>query len=122
MSAHKNYHSKNLQRICPCMISRHSLMATILSFHFVCGAQEQTVIPLKSEPHHHLALHNDHVNVYSVYVPPHDSVLLHKHEVDAISIVMIDSEITVRAPGKPDSKQKVVSGQLRLQSAGYVHS
>ncbi len=104
------------------MISRHSLMATILSFPFVCGAQEQTVIPLKSEPHHHLALHNDYVNVYSVYVPPHDSVLLHKHEVDAISIVMSDSEITVRAPGKPASQQKVVNGQLRLQSAGYVHS
>lgn len=104
------------------MISRHSLMATILFFPFVWGAQEQAFIPLKSEPHHHLALHNDYVNVYSVYVPPHDSVLLHKHEVDAISIVMSDSELTVRAPGKPDSQQKVVNGQLRLQSAGYVHS
>jgi hypothetical protein len=104
------------------MISRHSLMAIISFLPFVCGAQEQTVIPLKSEPHHHLALHNDYVNVYSVYVPPHDSVLLHKHEADAISIVMGDSEITVRAPGKPDSQQKVVNGQLRLQSAGYVHS
>jgi len=47
---------------------------------------------------------------------------LHKHQVDAISIVMSDSEITVRAPGKPDSQQKVVNGQLRFQSAGYVHS
>jgi len=35
---------------------------------------------------------------------------------------MSDSEITVRAPGKPDSQQKVANGQLRLQSAGYVHS
>src|SRR6266403_984467 len=122
MSAHKNYHSKNLQRTGPCMNSRHSLMATILFFPFVCGAQEQTVIPLKSEPHHHLALHNDYVSVYSVYVPPHDSVLLHKHNLDAISIALGDSEITVRAPGKPDSQQKVVNGQLRLQSAGYVHS
>jgi hypothetical protein len=104
------------------MISRHALMATISFFLFACGAQEQTVIPLKSEPHHHLALHNDRVNVYSVYVSPHDSVLLHKHEFDAISIVMSDSEITVRAPGKPDSQQKVMNGQLRLQSAGYVHS
>jgi hypothetical protein len=97
-------------------------MATISWFSFVCGTQEQAVIPLKSEPHHHLALHNDYVNVYSVYVATRDSVLLHKHEVDAISIVISDSEITVRAPGKPDSEQKVVNGQLRLQSAGYVHS
>jgi hypothetical protein len=79
-------------------------------------------MPLKSEPHHHLALHNDYVNVYSVQVPPHDSVLLHKHDVDAISIVMSNSEITVRAPGHADSHQKVADGQLRLQAAGYVHS
>ena len=104
------------------MNSRHSLMATILFFPFVCGAQEQSVIPLKSEPHHHLALRNDYVNVYSVYVPPQDSVRLHKHDVDAIGIVMSDSEITVRSPGKPDSQQKVVKLQLRLQSSGYVRS
>lgn len=28
----------------------------------VCG-QEPAVIPLASEPHHHLALHNEYVNV-----------------------------------------------------------
>ena len=104
------------------MNSRYSLMAIIFFFPFVCGAQEQSVIPLKLEPHHHLVLHNDYVNVYSVQVAPHDSVLLHKHDLDAISISMSNSEITVRAPGKPDSQQKVVNGQLRFQSAGYVHS
>ena len=104
------------------MNSRRSLMATIFFFPLVCATQEQRVIHLKSEPHHHLVLHNDYVNVYSVQVAPHDSVLLHKHDLDAISISMSNSEITVRAPGKPDSQQKVVHGQLRLQSAGYVHS
>ena len=104
------------------MTLRYSSMATILLFSFVNLAQEQVVIALKSEPHHHLTLHNNYVNVYSVYVSPHDSVLLHKHDADAISIVMSNSEITVRAPGKPDSQQRVVNGQVRLQSAGYVHS
>ena len=79
-------------------------------------------MPLKSEPHHHLVLHNDAVNVYSVQVEPKDSVLLHKHEFDAIGIMLSDTEITVRAPGKPDSHQKVMGGQLRLQQAGLVHS
>jgi hypothetical protein len=101
---------------------RRVLAAAILCFPVVCGAQEQTVIPLQSEPHHHLVLHNDFVNVYSVQVQPHDSVLLHKHEFDAIGIMLSDAEITVSAPGKPDSHQKVVGGQLRLQQAGYVHS
>jgi hypothetical protein len=101
---------------------RQVLAATVLCFPVVGGAQEQTVIPLKSEPHHHLALHNDFVNVYSVQVEPKDSVRLHKHEFDALGIMLNDAEITVSAPGKPDSHQKVVGGQLRLQQAGYVHS
>jgi quercetin dioxygenase-like cupin family protein len=85
-------------------------------------AQEPAVIPLASEPHHHLALHNTYVNVYRVEVAPYDSVLLHRHDADAISIMLSDSEVTVRAPGKPDVHQKLVDGQLRLQARGYVHS
>jgi len=85
-------------------------------------AQMETVILLASEPHHHLALHNEYVNVYEVEVAPHDSVQLHRHEFDAISIMMSNSEVVVRAPGKPDAGQKLSEGQVRLQPAGYVHS
>jgi hypothetical protein len=85
-------------------------------------AQIQTVIPLASEPHHHLALHNEYVNVYEVEVAPHDSVQLHRHDFDAISIMMSSSEVVVRVPGKPDAGQKLSEGQVRLQSSGYVHS
>jgi hypothetical protein len=49
-------------------------------------------------------------------------VLLHKHEVNAIGITINDAVITVASPGKPDSRQNVASGQLRLQPAGYIHS
>ena len=98
------------------------LIASILFFSLAGGAQEQSVVPLKLEPHHHLVLHNEFVNVYSVRVQPQDSVLLHKHDFDAIGIMLSDAEITVRVPGKPDSHQKVVVGQLRLQQAGYIHS
>ncbi|HSY32058.1 MAG TPA: hypothetical protein VLA42_08725 [Verrucomicrobiae bacterium] len=104
------------------MNPRWVLIAAILFFSLVGGAQEQSVVPLKLEPHHHLVLHNDFVKVYSVRVQPQDSVLLHKHEFDAIGIMLSDAEITVRVPGKPDSHQKVVAGQLRLQQAGYIHS
>jgi len=86
------------------------------------AAQAPEVIPLASEPHHHLALHNAYVNVYQVEVAPHDSVLLHRHDADAISIMLSDSAVTVRAPGKPDVHQNLVDGQLRLQARGYVHS
>jgi hypothetical protein len=104
------------------MNPRQLLIAAILSFPLVYGAQEQSIILLKLEPHHHLVLHNDYVNVYSVQVEAKDSVLLHKHDFDAIGIMLSDAEIIVRAPGKPDSHQKVLAGQLRLQQSGYIHS
>jgi hypothetical protein len=86
------------------------------------AARAQTVIPLAQEPHHHLALHNEYVNVYQVEVAPRDAVLLHRHDVDAISVMLSDAEVTVHAPGKPDVRQKLLEGQVRLQARGYVHS
>lgn len=106
-------------------IRRPVIVAVVSCFICFPGsgpAEEQTIIPLKSEPHHHLVLHNEMVNVYWVQVLPHDSVKLHRHDADAIGIMLSDAEITVRSPGKPDSHQNVTKGQLRLQVAGYVHS
>jgi quercetin dioxygenase-like cupin family protein len=74
------------------------------------GGQTPSVIPLSSEPHHHLVLHNRYVNVYHVEVRPHDAVLLHRHDYDAISI-MLD-----------DAHQNLSAAQMRLQPRGYAHS
>jgi quercetin dioxygenase-like cupin family protein len=79
-------------------------------------------IPLSSEPHHHLVLHNRYVNVYHVEVPPGDAVLLHRHDNDAISIMLDDSQVTVHAPGRPDAHQDLTTSQVRLQPKGYAHS
>jgi hypothetical protein len=102
--------------------AKRELLVTMCCLPLAIFAQIPTVMPLASEPHHHLALHNEYVNVYEVEVAPHDSVKLHRHEFDAISIMMSNSEIIVRAPGKPDARQKLSAGQVRLQSSGYVHS
>jgi hypothetical protein len=80
------------------------------------------VIPLSSEPHHHLAFHNRYVNVYQVQVVPPDSVLLHRHDFDAISVMLSDAQVTVSTPGQPEARRKLTAGQIRLQSRGYVHS
>jgi hypothetical protein len=80
------------------------------------------VIPLSSEPHHHLAFHNEYVNVYQVQVAPPDSVLLHRHDFDAISVMLSDAQVTVYTPGQPEARRKLTAGQIRLQSRGYVHS
>ena len=91
-------------------------------FSLAIAAEAPTVIPLASEPHHHLALHNEYVNVYQVEVAPHDSVLLHRHDFDAISVMISSAEVTVLTPGKTDEHRKLVDGQVRLQTRGYVHS
>jgi hypothetical protein len=88
----------------------------------ILAAQASNVIPLASEPHHHLALHNDYVNVYYVQVAPQDSVLLHRHDFDALGVTIGDSTVIVRVPGKADARQELRDGQLRLQPQGYVHS
>jgi quercetin dioxygenase-like cupin family protein len=102
--------------------AKQAFIVMMCCLPLVVVAQAPEVIPLASEPHHHLALHNEYVNVYRVEVAPHDSVLLHRHDADAISVMMSDAQVTVRTPGKPDVHQKLADGQLRLQARGYVHS
>jgi hypothetical protein len=85
-------------------------------------AQTATIMPLASEPHHLLSLHNEYVNVYQVMVAPHDSVLLHRHNFDAVSVMLEDAQVTVHSPGKPDTYRHLAAGQIRLQARGYVHS
>lgn len=104
------------------MKAKPALFFTMCCLPLAVSAQMQTVIPLASEPHHHLALHNEYVNVYEVEVAPRGTVQLHRHEFDAISIMMSNSEVIVRAPGKPEVRQKLSDGQVRLQRRGYVHS
>jgi len=102
--------------------AKQTLLVVACCFFLEIAAQTPTVMPLASEPHHHLALHNEYVNVYQVEVAPHDSVLLHRHDVDAISVMMSDSDVTVHAPGKADVHQNLTDGQIRRQARGYVHS
>ncbi len=102
---------------------RATLTSTLVLFYSLTFAtQTATVIPLAAEPHHQLSLHNEYVNVYRVQVAPHDSVVLHRHDFDAISVMLSDAQVTVNTPGKPQIHRTVKTGQIRLQSRGYVHS
>jgi hypothetical protein len=104
------------------------LNAKLISLLAACSSavlaapQNSTVLPLAYEPHHHLALHNGYVNVFEVEVAPHDSVRLHRHDFDAISVMISEAQVTVLTPGKPDVHLKLFDGQVRLQPRGYVHA
>jgi hypothetical protein len=88
----------------------------------VAAAQTQTIIALPSEPHHRTVLSNPYIRLYQVVVSPKDSVQLHRHEYDAISIMNGDAEVNVHTPGRADAPAKLSNGQVRLQPAGYIHS
>ncbi len=49
-------------------------------------AQEPSAIPVESESHHHVVLENSYVRVLFVEIPPHESTLLHHHDLPYISI------------------------------------
>ena len=96
--------------------------AALLVLSLPLFAQAPPLITMAEEPHHHLALHNDYVNVYNAEAAPGDSLLLHRHIYDAMAIAIGDQTVTVAFPGKPEVHSKVADGQVRMQVSDYVHS
>jgi hypothetical protein len=85
-------------------------------------AQTPPVIPLSSEPHHHLVFQNSYVNIYDAKTVPGESLIMHRHDHDAVAIAIGEQTVTVGFPGKPDVHSINPDGQLRMQRAGYIHS
>jgi quercetin dioxygenase-like cupin family protein len=102
--------------------SRSIWLAALLILPLPLAAQAPSVITMDFEPHHHLALHNDYVNVYKVEAAPGDSIVLHRHDQDTVAIAIGDQTVTIGIPGKPDVHAKNLDGQVRLQLLGYIHS
>ena len=97
-------------------------LVVLLTLPLPIFAQTAPVITMAEEPHHHLALHNDFVNVYNAEAAAGDSLQLHRHDHDAVAIAIGEQTVTVGIPGKPDVHAKINDGQLRMQVSGYVHS
>jgi hypothetical protein len=104
------------------MKSKNAWLAVLLILPLPLAAQAPSIITMADEPHHHLALHNDYVNVYNAEASAGDSLLLHRHNNDAIAIAIGDQTVTVGIPGKPDVHTRNADGQVRMQLSGYVHS
>src|ERR1700674_1566366 len=93
------------------MKSKNARFAVLLILPLPLASQAPSIITMTEEPHHHLALHNDYVNVYNAEAAPGDSLLLHRHNHDAVAIAIGDQTFTVGIPGKPDVHAKNVDGQ-----------
>jgi quercetin dioxygenase-like cupin family protein len=114
------------------MTSKHVLLEAVCvgvvllaPFHLLAQAPSSTppsIITMNKEPHHHPEMHNEYVNVLTAKVAPGDSVLLHRHDRDAVAIAIGNQQVTFSAPGKPDVPQTNLDGQVRIQPSGYIHS
>jgi hypothetical protein len=81
----------------------------------------QAAVPVLSEPDHHLAIHNQYVNVFRVEVAPHKATLLHQHDHDYVYITLGDADVTSVTPGKPDAHLQLLDGAVRYSRGGFAH-
>jgi quercetin dioxygenase-like cupin family protein len=90
-------------------------LATLLT------AQSAPEVEITAEPHHHLALTNDQVRVFTVDLPPHTDTLLHRHRHDYLYVTLGDSEVVNAVQGKPPVTIKLQDGQTGFLSGNYAH-
>ncbi len=78
-------------------------------------------VPVTSEPHHHLTIQNEYVNVLRVEVAPHESTLLHQHDHDYVYVTLGDADVTSATPGKPEVHLQLADGAVRYSRGGFAH-
>jgi quercetin dioxygenase-like cupin family protein len=85
------------------------------------SAAAQTVVPITSEPNHHLAISNDYVRVFKVEVPPKAETLYHQHDYDYLYVAIGDADVTsTRLHEKPVSV-KLKDGEVEFSKAPFAH-
>jgi len=66
------------------------------------GAGQSAPVPIEQEPHHHLVLKNDYVQVFHTIVPPGESTLFHVHLHDNAAVELSPRTTTDQLLGKPE--------------------
>lgn len=109
------------------MSAAHKTVRTIVSIAFaVCGllgasASAQDVVPITSEPSHHLAISNSYVRVFKVEVPPHAETLYHQHNYDYLYVTIGDSDVTSTRIREKPVAIKLKDGQVELAKGPFAH-
>jgi quercetin dioxygenase-like cupin family protein len=103
------------------MKATSALYGAVLLLAAGLAAQTANVVPITSEPHHHLALENDYVRLFQVEVPAHESTLLHRHDHDYVYVVLGEAQLTNLVSGKPPVALKVADGDIHFTRGGFAH-
>ena len=93
-----------------------------MAFSISVLADGQDLITIASEPHHHLLMHNDYVNVYHAQLLPHQSMLLHTHAYTYTQVAIGDAQTVRIVPGQPEAARPVHDGQVDYGAKGATHS
>jgi len=92
-----------------------------LLFSASLPGQAPTAVPIPKEPHHHLVLENDYVRVFRVSVPPHESTLLHQHDVPYLYVALGPADVINAVQGKPEAHLVMADGQLGYSPGHFAH-
>lgn len=85
------------------------------------AADAQTVVPLTSEPSHHLAISNEYVRAFKVEVAPHAETLYHLHDHDYVYVTLGDTEINNVVLHGQNVRMALKDGQVRFSKAPLTH-
>lgn len=64
----------------------------------------QAPVPVDQEPHHHVVLKNDAVEVMHVILPAGESTLFHTHSRDRVSVALTSTRLAQQELGKSEGK------------------
>ena len=85
------------------------------------SALAQTVVPITSEPDHHLVISNNYVRVFKVEVPPKAETLYHQHDRDYLYVAIGDADVTSTRLHEKPVDVKLKDGEVEMSKAPFAH-
>ena len=100
-----------------------SVVSIVFAAYVLCSgsARAQSIVPITSEPSHHLALSNSYVRVFKVEVPPKAETLYHQHDYDYLYVTIGDSDVTSTRIHEQPVAIKLKDGQVELAKGPFAH-
>jgi mannose-6-phosphate isomerase-like protein (cupin superfamily) len=81
-------------------------------------AAQQAPVPVDQEPHHHVLLKNEFVEVIRATIPAGESTLFHIHSHDRAGFALVTSTSTEQLLGKPEGlPEKDQAGEVYTESS-----
>jgi hypothetical protein len=103
------------------MTSRLAFLAVTLVLRAL-ALPAQSVVPITSEPSHHLVLENKYVRVFDVTAAPHATTLVHQHDHDYLFVTLGDADITSARHGVPPAHLVLRDGTVEYAAGGFAHA